>query len=561
MVTSSPPSQLARFRDIALLAWKYGRAAKPTSDALADLLAEGGDAVPADSPAATGEALAADLEALGPTFVKLGQVLATRADLLPISYIEALARLQDKVAPFEYAEVERIVEAELGVRISKAFSSFDPTPLAAASLGQVHRAALRDGRLVVVKVQRPGVREIIAADLAALDKIAATLERHTEAGRRYDLVGLVAEFRRSLVKELDYRLEAQNLLRLGENLAQFERLTVPQPIDDYTTSSVLTMDYVRGRKLTSIGPLTRIDIDATALAGELFHAYLHQVLVDGFFHADPHPGNVFLTDDGRLALLDLGMVGNVSPELQDRLLRLLLAASAGKGEEAASAIEAIGLKLPDFDSAKLKQVVAPLVAQNAGATIQQLAIGRLLLELSHGANGAGLRVPPELALLGKTLLHLDEIGRCLDPDFDPNASIRLHASEITSERMRKSASPSHLLAALSEMKDFVEQLPGRANKILDKVANNELRVKVDAIDQQLLMEGFQKVANRITVGLILAALIMGAAMLMNVSTSFRLLGYPGLAIVCFLGAAAGGVFLVLSILWNDRRSRNKPGRL
>jgi predicted unusual protein kinase regulating ubiquinone biosynthesis (AarF/ABC1/UbiB family) len=560
MTLSLQPAQLARYRDIARLAWKYGRTATTSSDALAELVAEGGEPIPTAAGAATGEGLAADLEALGPTFVKLGQVLATRADLLPISYLEALARLQDKVAPFDYGEVERIVESELGVRISKAFSSFDPTPLAAASLGQVHRAALRDGRPVVVKVQRPEVRELIAADLAALEQIAATLERHTQVGRRYDLVGLVAEFRRSLVKELDYRLEAQNLVRLGANLARFQRLLVPQPIDDYTTSRVLTMDYVRGTKVTSIGPLARLDLDAAALADELFHAYLHQVLVDGFFHADPHPGNVFLTDDGRLALLDLGMVGRVSPELQDRLLHLLLAISRGQGEEVASIVEGIGLKLSDFDAVKLRQLLAPLVADNETATIQQLAIGRLMLGLSHGAAGAGLRVPPELALLGKTLLHLDEIGRCLEPSFDPNAALRRHAAGVTSERLRKGATPSHLLATLGDMKDFVEQLPGRANKILDKVANNELRVRVDALDEQLLMEGFQKVANRITVGLVLAALILGAALLMNVPSNFRLLGYPGLAIVCFLGAAAGGVLLVLSILWNDRRSRNRPGR-
>jgi ubiquinone biosynthesis protein len=566
MPSTAPAPKLSRYRDIALLAWKYGRGANTTSDALADLLAEDGEdgePLPAGTGSAgspTGEALAADLEALGPTFVKLGQVLATRADLLPVPYLEALARLQDKVAPFPFAEVERIVEAELGVRISKAFSSFDSTPLAAASLGQVHRAALRDGRPVVVKVQRPGVRETIAADLVALDRIAAALERHTEAGKRYDLVGLVDEFRRSIVRELDYRLEAQNLTRLGANLERFERLLVPQPIDDYTSSRVLTMDYVKGSKVTSIGPLARIDLEASALADELFRAYLHQVLVDGFFHADPHPGNVFLTDDGRLALLDLGMVGKLSAEHQDKLLHLLLAISNRKSEEVATVVESLGLKLPDFDAGRLRQVIAPLVADNEGATIQQMSLGRLLMNLSNGSAGAGLRLPSELALLGKTLLHLDEIGRCLDPTFDPNAAIRRHAAEITTERMKQSASPSHLLTAIGDFKTFVEELPGRANKILDKVANNDLRIRVDALDEQLLMEGFQKVANRITVGLVLAALILGAALLMNVPSSFRLFGYPGLAIVCFVFAAAGGAFLVISILWNDRRVRKSPRR-
>jgi predicted unusual protein kinase regulating ubiquinone biosynthesis (AarF/ABC1/UbiB family) len=413
---------------------------------------------------------------------------------------------------------------------------------------------------VVVKVQRPGVREIIAADLAALDRIAAFLERHTEAGRRYDFVGLVEEFRRALVKELDYRLEAQNLSRLGTNLERFERLLVPRPVDDYTSSRVLTMDYVKGRKITSIGPLARIELDASALADELFRAYLHQVLIDGFFHADPHPGNVFLTDDGRLALLDLGMVGKLASEPQDKLLHLLLAISNRRSEEVATVVESLGQKLPDFDAAELRRRIAPLVADNESATIQQLSTGRLLMNLSNGAAGAGLRLPSELALLGKTLLHLDEIGRCLDPSFDPNAAIRRHAAEITSERIRQAATPSHLLTALGDLKAFVEELPGRANKILDKVANNELSIRVEALDEQLLMEGFQKVANRITVGLVLAALILGAALLMNVPSTFRLFGYPGLAIVCFVFAATGGAFLVISILWNDRRPRKGARR-
>jgi predicted unusual protein kinase regulating ubiquinone biosynthesis (AarF/ABC1/UbiB family) len=189
--------------------------------------------------------------------------------------------------------------------------------------------------------------------------------------------------------------------------------------------------------------------------------------------------------------------------------------------------------------------------------VSDLQVGRLVLQVSHDAGTSGVRVPPELALLGKTLLHLDEIGRSLAPQFDPNAAIRRHAAEITSERMRRSASPSHVFAALTEFKEFVEQLPARANKILDLVANNEMRVKVETIDERLVIEGAQKIANRITLGLILAALIVGAALLMQIQTSFRILGYPALAMVCFLAAAAGGLMLILNILVQDRRTRRK----
>ncbi len=555
MTLSLAPSHLKRYKDIARLFIRYGRREWATGDWAAAGLAAEEPAMPETSPAA--EQLADDLEALGPTFIKLGQVLATRADLLPLPYLTALARLQDQVEPFAFAEVERTVESELGVRLSKAFSSFESAPLAAASLGQVHRAALRDGRLVAVKVQRPGVREIIVDDLAAIGEAAVWLEAHTEIGSRYQLTALADEFRRTLQRELDYGIEANNLERLGKILEPFPRLLVPQPIHDFTTSRVLTMDYVRGKKVTALGPLARLELDGEGLADELFHAYLHQVLVDGFFHADPHPGNVFITDDQRLALLDLGMVGHVSNEQQDKLLRLLLAASDGRGEEVAALAEAMGTRLPHFDAAKFTRSVSGLVAEHREASLEQLAIGRLMLAVARESAEAGVRLPSDMSLLGKTLLQLDDIGRTIAPGFNPNEAVRRHAVAVTRERLKKSASPPNLLAALGDMKEFLERLPARTNKILDLVAANELKIEVDAIDEGLLMEGFQKVANRISVGLVLAALIVGAALLMQVETSFRLFGYPGLAMICFLGAAAGGVALVGGILWNDRQTRHK----
>lgn len=546
---------LKRYKDIARLFAKHGRGLK---DLPAELLVEGEPSSTATSPQA--EELVRDLEALGPTFVKLGQVLASRSDLLPVSYLEALSRLQDNVEPFDFAEVEATVERELGVRISKAFSHFESTPLAAASLGQVHRATLRDGRQVVVKVQRPGIQKVIVEDLSALEQAAKLLDAHTDIGRRHQFTSLVAEFEKSLSRELDYRSEARNLEELATVLEGFDLIVVPQPVADFTCATVLTMDYVRGRKITDIRPLARLELDGCALADELFRAYLHQVLVAGFFHADPHPGNVFLTDDGRLALLDLGMVGRVSPQLQDRLLRLLLAASEGRGEDAAEIAAAIGEKLPGFDERSFVRAVATLVTDHRSTSLERMSVGKLMLELTGKGADAGVRLPAELALLGKTLLHLDQIGRALDPEFDPNEAIRRHAAEITSERLKKNVSLGSILGAVNELKEFLEQLPKRANKILDRVANNELAVRVDAIDEALLMEGFQKVANRITVGLILAALIVGAAMLTRVPSSFQILGYPALAIVCFLGAAAGGVILVGSILWNDRRTPKRIWR-
>ena len=550
MALSLRPEHLKRYKDLGALFMKYGRA-----DLGAE--AEGAPAAAAAPSPEVAEKLTADLEELGPTYVKLGQLLSTRADLLPPPFLDALSRLQDKVGPFPYADVEAIVTAELGVRISKAFATFEEKPMAAASLGQVHKATLRDGREVVVKVQRPHIRETILKDLEALEQIAGFAEGHSDTGKQFQLALMVDEFRTSILRELDYEQEAQNLLTLARNLKEFDRIVVPSPIEDYTTSRVLTTTYIHGQKITTLSPLVRTEIDGSALAEQLFRAYLQQILVDGFVHADPHPGNVFLTEDDRIALLDLGMVAHVTPSMQERLLQLLLAVSEGRADDAGTVAIEIGQVTPGFDEIGFRRRVAELVAQTKDQSVGQIQVGKVVLQLARMSGESGIRVPSELMMLGKTLLNLDQVGRALDPDFDPNASIRRNAAELTRLRLRKSLSPANLLSALMEVKDFAERLPGRINKILDTVASNGLQVKVDAIDEKLLIEGIQKIANRITVGLILAALIVSAAMLMRVETTFRILGYPGLAILFFLAAAGGGVALMLTILMSDHRGAKK----
>ncbi|MBA3583184.1 MAG: AarF/ABC1/UbiB kinase family protein [Gemmatimonadetes bacterium] len=556
MGISLRPQHMKRYTDIARLLFRYGRSDLVQNAGLEAAMSDDeSDDAPEPSDAAE---LAGDLERMGPTYVKLGQLLSTRADLLPLPYLEALARLQDRVEAFPFEAVEEIVQTELGVRLSKAFASFDPKPLAAASLGQVHHAALRDGRPVAVKVQRPAIRQQIVEDLAVLEEIADFLDRRTDWGRRYGFVGLFDEFRKMLLRELDYRQEAANLVSLGKNLAEYERIIVPQPVDDYTTERVLTMDFVRGKKVTALGPLGRLEMDGEPLADELFKAYLQQTLVDGLFHADPHPGNVFLTEDGRIALIDLGMVGRISPEMQEKILRLLLAVSEGRGDEATEVAIRMGeVDRETFDQGKFRRQVVELVGQHQHATMGEIEVGAVVLEISRASADNGIRLPRELAMLAKALLNLDAVGRALAPKFDPNEAIRRHAAEITSRRMRKQMSPGNVFASVLEMTEFAQKLPSRVNRILDALANNELQVKVEAIDEGLLIEGFQKVANRITMGLILGALIVGAAMLMRVETDFRILGYPGLAILCFLGAGAGGVALLIDIWRHDRTRRER----
>ena len=314
------------------------------------------------------------------------------------------------------------------------------------------------------------------------------------------------------------------------------------------------MEYIRGRKITELSPLVRLDFKGAELAEELFHAYLKQILVDGFFHADPHPGNVFLTDDYRIALLDLGMVGYISPQLQENLLQLLLAVSDGRGDEAAAMAMKISESKDTFSENTFRQRVAGLVGEYQGSKMDQIQVGRIVLEITQISGENGCRAPAELTLLGKTLLNLDLVGQTLDPKFNPNASIRRNAEKILQQRVRKVFSPTHLFGGLLEMKDLLVRMPVRLNRILDLISRNELKVKVDTIDEDIIIEGLQKVANRITLGLILAALIVGAALLMQVETSFRIFGYPGLRL-CFLGVAGGSLFLIVPILMHDHSSK------
>jgi predicted unusual protein kinase regulating ubiquinone biosynthesis (AarF/ABC1/UbiB family) len=552
MGISLKPQHLTRYRQIAWLLAKYGRSDLVKSSGLEETLQAEERVTPKE--AAKADELAADLEKLGPTFVKLGQLLSTRVELMPQAYLDALARLQDKVEPFGFDEVEKIVSSELGVRMSKAFSDFEMVPMASASLGQVHLAHLRDGRAVAVKVQRPAIREAMVEDLEALEEIAAFLDEHTEFGKRYEFRLMLEQFRKSLLRELDYRQEASNLSTLREQLRNFERILVPAPIADYCTSRVLTMEYVPGIKITEMSPLVRMEFDGAALAEEFFRAYLDQILVHGFFHADPHPGNVFLTEDYRIALLDLGMVGRVMPRLQEDLLQLLLAISEGRGDEAAQVAIKMGDKKDDFDETGFTRKISAIVIAQQTATVAQMQVGRIVLEVTQAGAENGIRVPSELTMLGKTLLNLDQVGRALEPEFDPNASIRRNAAKILQQRLVKSLSPGNLFGGILEIKDLLQRLPMRLNKFIDALANNEFKISVDAIDEQKLMVGFQKVANRITVGLIVASLIVGAALLMRVETTFRIWGYPGLAIIFFLAAATAGVVLLVNILFYDKSS-------
>jgi ubiquinone biosynthesis protein len=545
------PQHLRRYGQLARLAVRYGRSDLVTASGIGDAIElEPVDGETERSP----DELARDLEELGPTYVKLGQLLSTRPDLIPEPYAHALARLRDDVDPLDADDVIAVLEQELGRPIETTFATFERAPLASASIAQVHRAMLFDGRLVAVKVQRPGIRQQIVDDLDVLGDLAEMLDRHTELGRQYGFAELLAEFRRSLLAELDHQQEAANLESMAPHLERFEHLVVPQPVRELTTSRILTMELVRGTPVTE-APSELLG-DRRELARDLFEAYLEQILVAGFVHADPHPGNVLLTHRGDLALIDLGMVAYLDPTTKHQLAKLLVGIAGDDASEVARVAGELGTPLEGYDERVLRRGVTELMGRHRSAAVRDLGAGTIVVELLQLAARSHLRLPSELSMVGKALLNLDEVTRTLDADFRPLDTLQEFAPHLLREEFG-GTNRARLARTALETKEFLEQLPQRANRLLDALGEGNLSVKVDAFDEDRLLREMEKVSNRLTSGLILAAIIIGAAMTMSVDAGPELFGYPAISIVFFVGAALGGLALMGYILIGDRAQRRR----
>lgn len=539
----------SRFKDLAWLLIKYGRS---------DIVKQMGGEIPvSDNPQAVAVAqeLAADLQALGPTFVKLGQMLSSQVEFLSTSDQESLSKLEDHVEGFPFEEVEKIVTTELGVKLKDAFLEFEREPLAAASLSQVHKAILHSGRVVAVKVQRPGIQEKVMEDLNFLQEVAKFFDNNKLFPKHYYWEDKIKSLRTALLNELDFLKEANNLTVFADNMKEFEWLTVPLPVKDYTTSRVLTMEYVSSRKITTLHPLIKMDLDGDKLSEELFNAYLKQIFIDGFVHIDPHPGNVYLTDSNQIALLDLGMVERIPPQMQQDLLKILLALSEGKGEEVAELVIKMGHREENFQPYKFREDIANIVVQNQNLSLQDYAVGKLLLNIARCAAQNELRLPQKFTTLGKTLLNLDRITKVLSPTLNPNAYIQDNVADLLRRRMKTILTEGTFTNLLLELSDLALHLPAKINAFLELLSKNEFKLHIQTLDEARLMRGFEKIANRIAFGMILAALIIGSTLLMSHDTTFKLFGYPGLAILFFMGASIGGLLFLFNIIINDRKSK------
>ncbi|MEW6730420.1 MAG: AarF/UbiB family protein [Acidobacteriota bacterium] len=549
------PKVLSRLKEIATIFVDYGledlversgvyRHVARISQRAANVL------VPATAP--TPARLRAALERLGPTFIKLGQTLSTHPGLLPLHYVEEMQKLQDQVQPFEFERVREIVRLELGMELSEIFYDFNVEPLAAGSIAQVHQAKLKDGSEVAVKVQRPEIERTIEIDLEILHDIARFLDTHSGLGAKFDFPTLAAELEQTISRELNFRQEARHANMIRNTIAEFTLLKIPTIYDELVTKRVLVSEFLVGRQLNRLRDESKPE-NHHALAIEMLRGYLKQVCMEGFFHCDPHPGNVLLLADGRLGLLDFGQMATLDSRLKDNLLLFLLYIAQNRGDRVADICLEIGLKQEHMQEARLRREVSALVARYHNVPLDELQPGRTIFQLVETCTTYGLKVPGEVALLGKTLVNLDGVGRILDPEFNPFEVIQDYAEKIMRNQLRSDLNVATIYSSTLDVKRLLSDLPHQIRQILDRLSTDRVRIDVHMESAEQMITAIRTIANRIALSLIVAALIIGSSNLVSIDAGPQIGGYPLFALLGFLAAAGLGIFLIFSILFGRIR--------
>lgn len=493
------------------------------------------------------------LEELGAASIKLGQILSTRADLLPPDYQAELAKLQDAAPPVPGDLVRERVEAELGRPVEELFAAFDPEPLAAASIGQAHAATLPDGTHVVVKVRRPGVVEQMEEDLEILEDLAVRLSRRWDLADQYDLVGLAREFSQALRAELDYIREGRSAERFRASFAGDPTVHIPRVYWETTTSRVLTLERIQGIKIDDLAALDAAVIDRRALAERSARIILKMVFEDGFFHADPHPGNFFIEPEGRIGLIDFGMVGTVDERTREQLFRLLLAVTSQDADRLADALLDLGVVHGRVVRDHLRRDLEHLVSRYYGRPLGEIEIGPLLEETLAIVRQHHLRLPPSLALLLKAMVMNEGLGARLDPSFRLTTVLPRYVRRL----MRQQYSPSLWARRLNEAGMDAAmlgvELPHQLRRILGELERGELEVGMRPAGLGSLGRRFERLANRIVLGIIAAALINGLAVLMSVyhPAGWQQWTGPVFAAIFVVAAVLGA-----ALLWSVFRSVN-----
>ncbi|WP_379130089.1 ABC1 kinase family protein [Paenibacillus sp. sgz500958] len=466
-----------------------------------------------------GERIRRVLEDLGPTFVKLGQLASTRADMLPDSIIQELVKLQDNVPPFSAQTARDIVMQELDQPLEEIYSFFDNMPLAAASIGQVHRAVLHSGQTVAVKIQRPGVLRMMSRDLEILKDLCALAERKLDWAKQYGLSRMAEEFSRSLLAELDYSHEGRNAEKIAQQLAGNSKVYIPEIYWDYTSARVLTMEYVEGITLNRRNELLDRGVDLKNLAQQLVEIMLGQIFIDGFFHADPHPGNVMVMEDGRIALIDFGMVGRLSDEMRDHLSSFIIALMRKNTDSMVRAIQRLGIVDEHADRAQLHADMDNLREEYYDVPFSRVSIGKAMNDLFGIARKHHLVIPPDLAMLGKTMLTLEGVVGSLDPSFSIIQMAEPFGHRLIRQRFSSGRLQRKLWDGVAELAESVVELPGQARQLSSLISKGKLKVEVGLPELQGISRKLDRIGNRLSFSIVLLAfsiimvgLIIGSAM-------------------------------------------------
>lgn len=496
------------------------------------------------------------MEELGATFIKLGQLLSTRPDLLPPEYLLELAKLQDEAPPFDSELAIEVVESELNQPISEVFSTFDRQPLAAASIGQVHAARLLDGREVIVKIRRPNVADQIEEDLEILQNLAAAANRRWEFAKRYDLLGLMQEFALTLRAELDYIREGQNADRFATNFAKDTTVHIPRVFWETTTSRVLTQERIRGVKVSELKALDQFGVNRTELAKRGTQAILKMIFEDGFFHADLHPGNFFVESDGRFGLVDFGMVGVVDERTQDYLANLILGLTRQDYDRLTDAVLELEVVKHRVDRNELRRDLEHLIKPYFGLSLGEVRLATLFNETFAIIRLHKLHIPPHLALLVKTIIITEGIGTRLDPDFHLTAVIAPYADEM----MLRLFSPRRLAKKLGQASLDVARLgveiPQQLRHILNEIDRGGFEVGMKPGTFEPLIARLERLTNRMVLGVIASAFIVGLAILLSV---FRPSGWERWAGTMFAIGFFFAVLLGVYLAWSILRSGKSKG--
>jgi ubiquinone biosynthesis protein len=495
------------------------------------------------------------LEELGTTFIKLGQFLSGRADLLPPEYIAEFSKLLDSAPKVPVDQIREVIEEELGVPVADLFATFDDVPIAAASIGQVHRATLPDGQRVVVKVQRPGIERQVEADLDLLLGQARFLEKRSETMRDYNLVAVAGELAHSLREEMDYRLEGRNADRVRTNLSSDARLVVPQVYWNLTTRRVITLEYIDGIQFNELDRLRQAGYDLSSIARLAVEAYLKQVFVDGFYHADPHPANLMVVGK-QIAFLDFGNAGYLTPAQKELLGDLFLQILDEDPGGIARTVLKMGAVRGRPSLEDMERDLQRLLVRYWGLPLEKMPVGEMLAEIFAAAFQHKVFLPADLALLARTIITLEGTARALDPNFVLADAVRPFATQLVRDRLSPLVAGRRALRTLRQATDLAQDLPRRVDDLWDQLEQGDLTLGIDVRRMLDVVGHAQGMVNRIAFSIVVAALIVGSAlMLLGGQKAWNLpilgIGVP-VAQIVFVGAVVAGAWLLIWMI----RSRN-----